>query len=150
MQSRERVIRKELARNPAALAVFDLLRRPRWRRCDIFAHSQGNLILSNALQGIEAVDGRAAIAGRNVHSFGSPAVKWPKGLNHHEHGFTWDPVTWLAGIDASLSISKVGMPKGSLNPITHSFVSVRWSSGRRLGIHCSGGEVTRHAKSRPR
>ena len=33
-----------------------------------------------------------------------------------------DPVTFLAGFDASWTISKVGMPKGSLNPITHGFL----------------------------
>jgi hypothetical protein len=36
--------------------------------------------------------------------------------------FTWDPITFLAGFDSTWTISKVGMPSGSMNPITHAFV----------------------------
>lgn len=118
----ERAIRAALARNPAAATLFDLLRSPLHKRSQVFAHSQGNLIVSNALQAIAAVDGPAAIQGRVVYSFGSPSVSWPSGIRHQEFGFTWDPVTWLAGVDKSLSIAKVGMPNGSLQPITHSFL----------------------------
>lgn len=114
--------RAALRRNPAQVALFNLLRRQDMLRAEIFAHSQGNLILSNALQAIYAVDGAAGIAGRVVHTFGSPAVNWPPGLQKREHGFTFDPVTWLAGFDTSWSISKVGMPQGSWNPITHAFL----------------------------
>jgi hypothetical protein len=114
--------RAALARNTASLATFDLLREPQHRRTEIFAHSQGNLILSNALQAIAAVDGDAAIAGRTVHTFGSPTVNWPKGITKIEHGFTFDPVSWLAGFDSTWSISKVGMPSGTMNPITHAFL----------------------------
>ena len=111
---------KALSRNPAQVALFGHLRRH--PRREIFAHSQGNLILSNALQAIAAVDGPGAIKGYKVYTFGSPAVNWPAGLTKYESGFTWDPVTFLAGFDTSWSISKVGMPKGSLNPITHGFL----------------------------
>lgn len=114
------VARKALGRNPAQVALFDLLRRT--KRRDIFAHSQGNLILSNVLQAIVAVDGPQGIAGYKVYTFGSPAVNWPAGVTKYESGFTWDPVAFLAGFDASWSISKVGMPKGSMNPITHGFL----------------------------
>lgn len=109
-----------LSRNPAQVKLFGHLRLH--RRREVFAHSQGNLILSNVLQAIAAVDGEAAIRGYKVYTFGSPAVNWPAGLTKYESGFTWDPVTFLAGFDKSWSISKVGMPKGSLNPITHSFL----------------------------
>ena len=112
--------RNALRRNPAQVALFDHLRRH--RRREIFAHSQGNLILSNVLQAIAASEGRGAIGGYKVYTFGSPAVNWPAGLTKYESGFTWDPVTFLAGFDTSWTISKVGMPKGSLNPITHSFL----------------------------
>ena len=114
--------RAALARNASQVPLFDLLRKPENKHREIFAHSQGNLILSNALQAIAAVDGPAGLAGYKVHTFGSPAVNWPAGLVKFEHGFTWDPVTFLAGFDASWSISKVGMPSGSLNPITHGFL----------------------------
>ncbi|MBL8751556.1 MAG: hypothetical protein JNK78_20555 [Planctomycetes bacterium] len=121
-RDREQSVRTALQRNPASLAMFEVMQRSRGRPIDVFAHSQGNLVLSNALQALVAVDGARAIAGLTVHSFGSPAANWPKGLRRREHAFTWDPVTWLAGIDTSLSISKVGMPVDSLQPVTHAFL----------------------------
>ncbi|MCA9049614.1 MAG: hypothetical protein KDA89_12845 [Planctomycetaceae bacterium] len=120
--SAEESIRRALGRNRAQVALFDLLRKPENRRREIFAHSQGNLILSNVLQAIDAVDGRQGLLGRTIHTFGSPAVSWPSGITKYEHGFTWDPITFLAGFDLTWSISKVGMPGNSLNPITHSFL----------------------------
>jgi hypothetical protein len=118
------VARAALSRNPAAVALFDLLRRPENRNREIFAHSQGNLILSNALQAIGAVEGAAGLAGRTIHTFGSPAVNWPAEITKYEHAFTWDPVTFLAGFDSTWTIYKVGMPSGSgvRNPITHAFL----------------------------
>ena len=113
--------RNALGRNRAQVALFDLLRKPEHRRRDIFAHSQGNLILSNVLQAIVAVDGPRALDGYKVQTFGSPVVTWSKGILKNDHGFTWDPVTFLAGFDTSWTISKVGMPQGSLQPITHGF-----------------------------
>lgn len=114
--------RDALSRNPAQVALFDLLRKQENARLEIFAHSQGNLILSNTLQAIAAVDGQVAITGRVIHTFGSPAVNWPLGITKYEHGFTWDPVSWLAGFDSTWTISKVGMPSGTNNPITHAFL----------------------------
>jgi hypothetical protein len=111
-----------LERNPSQVSLFDLLRQPEHRRREIFAHSQGNLILSNVLQAIAAVDGPEALAGYAVHTFGSPTVNWPPGIVKYEHAFTWDPVAFLAGFDTSWTISKVGMPAGSKNPITHAFL----------------------------
>ncbi len=120
--TRESVMIGVLERNPAAASLFRLLRKPEHRRTPIFAHSQGNLITSNTLSAIVAVDGSDAMIGRDVYTFGSPAMNWPAGVRTIECGFTWDPVTWLAGFDTSFTISKVGMPSGSLNPITHSFL----------------------------
>ena len=101
-----------LARNAAQVPLFDLLRKPENKHREFFAHSQGNLILSNALQAIAAVDGPAGLAGYKVHTFGSPAVNWPLGLRKFEHGFTFDYVAFFAGFDATWSISKVGLPGG--------------------------------------
>jgi hypothetical protein len=114
--------RRALSRNRAQVELFDRLRRPENRHWEIFAHSQGNLILSNVLQAIAAADGPHALSGRIVHTFGSPAVNWPAGITKHEHGFTWDPITFLAGFDSTWTISKVGMPRDSNNPITHGFL----------------------------
>ena len=118
----EDVIKKALSRNAAQIPLFNLLRKPENKSFEIFAHSQGNLILSNALQGIAAVDGPQAIQGRVVHTFGSPTVNWPKEISKQEHGFTFDAINWLSGFDATFSISKVGMPGGAINPFTHSFL----------------------------
>ncbi len=109
------------ARNTAAAAMFDLLRNGDYRDADIFAHSQGNLITSNALSALEIVDGAAEVSRHLVHTFGSPAMNWPRSARLEQCGFTFDPVTWLAGMDMSFSISKVGMPADSIVPITHAF-----------------------------
>ena len=114
--------REALGRNPAQVSAFDELRKPAQRHLEIFAHSQGNLILSNALQAILAVEGPSGVAGRVVNTFGSPTVNWPPGIVKYEHGFTFDPVSWLAGFDSTWTISKVGMPANSNNPITHAFL----------------------------
>ncbi len=118
----EKTILDALARNPVQVELFKLLRAKETKPYEIFAHSQGNLILSNALQGLLAVDGPAAIVGRIVHTFGSPTVNWPPGIDRRDHGYTFDMVNWLSGFDSSFSISKVGMPSGSLNPFTHGFL----------------------------
>jgi len=118
----EHVMLESLSRNPAQISLFRLLRRSENHRREVFAHSQGNLILSNVLQAIAAVDGPQSLNGRVVHTFGSPAVFYPSEIQKFEHGYTFDPVNWLSGFDATFSISKVGMPSGSRNPITHSFM----------------------------
>ncbi len=121
--TRAKAMELALARNPAALSLFQILRMPIYRWSPIFAHSQGNLILSNVLSAIEAVDGERAIVAREVHSFGSPTVNWPTGLKHQQYAFTFDPVSWLAGFDTSFQISKLGVHtyEGSRTLISHGF-----------------------------
>jgi hypothetical protein len=121
-RTRAEAARSALGRNRAQVCLFDLLREPVNRRREIFAHSQGNLILSNVLQAIAATDGPRALIGRTIHTFGSPTVNWPDHISKNEHAFTWDPVTFLSGFDSSWTISKVGMPMDSSNPITHGFL----------------------------
>jgi hypothetical protein len=104
----EQAIMESLARNAAAVALFKEI-RSRQGNMEIFAHSQGNLILSNALIGLQMVDS-SALGRITVHSYGSPTVYWPDGFVHYDHGFTFDPVNWLSGFDSSFSISKVGVP----------------------------------------
>lgn len=121
-QARRMKIQAALSRNKAQVSLFNLLNLPENRKHEIFAHSQGNLIVSNVLQAIAALEGSESLRGRTVHTFGSPAVHYPKEIQLFEHGYTFDPVNWLSGIDFSMSISKVGMPTGSKNPITHGFL----------------------------
>ena len=98
-----------LSRNKAAVPLFQQLRQTTGP-VEIFAHSQGNLILSNVLTAISILDGETGLARFTVNSFGSPTVNWPKGIVHHRNGFTFDPVNWLAGFDSNFTIAKVGVP----------------------------------------
>lgn len=115
------VMRRSLSRNPAQVSLFDLLRRVSGP-CEVFAHSQGNLILSNVLQALDAIGGSQTLRTMRVYSFGSPALNWPAGVKRVEMAYTLDPVSWLGGIDLSFSVSKLGMPSGSWNPVTHAFL----------------------------
>lgn len=120
----EQGIIESLSRNGAAVPLFHLL-RSKPENLDIFAHSQGNLILCNVLTGIQILEGSNALNRFTVHSFGSPTVNWPKGFTHRVHGFTFDPVGWLAGFDSSFSVSKVGIPTipEGLGLFSHGFKS---------------------------
>ncbi|MFG0273576.1 MAG: hypothetical protein ACF8QF_00805 [Phycisphaerales bacterium] len=113
--TKESVMAEVLARNPASRAMFELLCEPAHRATEIMAHSQGNIILCNALHALVAADREDAVRGRVVNTFGSPVVpgNWPQSVRLREFGFTWDPVTWLGGPDWKLKISKAGMPAGS-------------------------------------
>jgi hypothetical protein len=116
------VAQQALSRNPPQVTLFNLLRQPEYRTVELFAHSQGNLILSNALQAIAAVDGPDAVRGRIVHTFGSPAFSWPAGIVLRENAYSVDPFAMLAGPDLSFSISKVRAPRGTILPYAHAFL----------------------------
>lgn len=96
-----------LSNNKATSVMFDVLRDPAWKAAPIFAHSQGNLITSNALTAVALVDGKQAIQGREIYSYGSPNLNWPPGIKHYNHAFTFDPVGWL-DYRFSFSSIKVG------------------------------------------
>lgn len=108
--------------NMATATMFEVLAKGSGKEetIPIYAHSQGNLILSNALQAVKVVLGPKAIEGRQVYSYGSPAVTWPKEIEHYDHAFTFDLVSLLNFVP-SWSISKVGWPDKTGNPITHGF-----------------------------
>ncbi len=136
-EAMEAILGQGMLGNLATAALFRLLATGEASTNDIpiFAHSQGNLILSNALQALEVVYGRGRIAGRRVYSFGSPSIVWPDGIQHYVHAFTFDPVSLLDPIP-SWSISKVGVPSltkdpvkdgvltflQEVNPLTHGFL----------------------------
>jgi len=113
-----------LASNPAAVSVLRLLTGAE-RRWPMFAHSQGNLVLSNALTASAILKGEKLLSGLPVHSYGSPALNWPDGIVQQEYGFSFDPVTWFSA-SFNFKISKVGVPKTGYQafltqPISHSF-----------------------------
>ncbi len=154
-------VRAALARNPCQVVMFDFLRKPENRRMEIFAHSQGNLLVSNVLMAIKIVDGAAAVKGWKVNTFGSPSVNWPDGLIIQEYGFTFDMVNILSGPNITRSISKVGWPSGTNWPVTHgfdwymkedpNFTINRFRTGRlgddpQHGRHRTGGVPDRHGR----
>jgi len=66
--------------NRATLELFRQLVIHRHERQLIIAHSQGNLITSNALFVLEDVLGAAGLSNIRVYSLASPAPAWPVGL----------------------------------------------------------------------
>lgn len=83
--------------NVATLQLFRALRSGPLsdRSIPIYAHSQGNLITSNALFALALADGDAAIKGRTVESYGSPCRYWPPGIRRRDHRIALDPITLL-------------------------------------------------------
>lgn len=67
--------------NKATLSLFKELARHKGQRQMIVAHSQGNLITSNALFVLEDVFGSAGLRDIRVYSLASPAPAWPVGLS---------------------------------------------------------------------
>lgn len=74
------VDRKYIVWNKATLALFKQLVKNRHDQQLIVAHSQGNLITSNALFVLEDVLGSAGLRKIRVYSLASPAPAWPLGL----------------------------------------------------------------------
>jgi hypothetical protein len=66
--------------NRATLTLFKELARHKSQRQLIIAHSQGNLITSNALFVLEDIFGSASLQNIRVYSLASPAPAWPLGL----------------------------------------------------------------------
>lgn len=108
-RTRGEIMRGLLSRNAAAGSLFDALTDPALAEAPIYAHSQGNLIAANVLRGIEIALGPEAIAGRRVHSFGSPSRAWPRGIVRTENSFAFDPVTWM-GRSKKLRVARVVVP----------------------------------------
>lgn len=90
-------MRKALKRNLASLSLFDQITRNLDARQIIVAHSQGNLITSFALWGVQAVYGSRALSKLQIRSISSPSPAWPRGINHRikVYGQRDDPVTWF-------------------------------------------------------
>lgn len=107
--SRAAYVRTLIQSNPATVALYDLLQESGYstKSVPIFAHSQGNLITSNALTALALAKGKEAIRGRVVYSYGSPCRYWPEGLTRTNNLFTLDLVGFL-DLRFDWSSSKVG------------------------------------------
>ncbi|MFO0804327.1 MAG: hypothetical protein U0791_14535 [Gemmataceae bacterium] len=66
--------------NEATLSLFKQVMKHRHTPQMIIAHSQGNLITSNALFVVEDVLGSAGLKNVRVYSLASPSPAWPLGL----------------------------------------------------------------------
>jgi len=74
--------RKYIVWNRATLALFKELLAHRHEQKMIIAHSQGNLITSNALFVMEDVLGSSTLQKVRVYSLASPSPAWPLGLRN--------------------------------------------------------------------
>ncbi len=104
-----------IADNVATLQLFRALRSDPLndRRIPIYAHSQGNLITSNALFAVALADGDSAVVGRTVESYGSPCRTWPSGVRQRDHRLSLDYVT-LAQVRRSTDSVYVMQSMGEL------------------------------------
>jgi nucleoid-associated protein YgaU len=100
----EFITRYLAATNKATAALFRQLNQNRGPRQLIVAHSQGNLITSNALWAIQTIYGASSLSNLRIYSIASPAPAWPAGIDLRikVYGHANDPVTlfdpkWLAG-----------------------------------------------------
>lgn len=112
-------IESMIADNQATQQLFRTLRSGPLsnRRIPIYAHSQGNLIVSNALRAVALADGNGAIAGRIVESYGSPCRHWPRGISRRDHRISLDPITLLQ-LRRSHDMPAVHMALGDLVRLT--------------------------------
>ncbi len=82
----EKVKRNSVVWNSATLSLFEQLVLNRHSVQMIIAHSQGNLITSNALFVLEDMLGSSALCKIRVYSLASPAPAWPLGIRHTNGG----------------------------------------------------------------
>ena len=117
---KERRLKQELSMNKAAISLFKEIQKSSGET-HIFAHSQGNLILSNVLYAISLLLGEKGLNRFTVHSFGSPTRNWPRGIKHLRRGYSNDWINMMSGIDWSFSISKIKHHKGA-SLFSHDFM----------------------------
>lgn len=95
--TKDYAVRKSLARNKASQSLYSWLTKYQKQKQIIVAHSQGNLVTSFALWGIQTVYGTAGLKNIYVRSISSPSPTWPRGINNRikVYGQNDDPVTWF-------------------------------------------------------
>ncbi|GIK33182.1 MAG: hypothetical protein BroJett009_21740 [Armatimonadota bacterium] len=71
------------------------------KRIDVVAHSQGSIILSNALQAVKAKKGK--ISQYNVTTIGNAMPFFPSGTTYKHYAFDSDTVAGLTGTNSLLS-----------------------------------------------
>lgn len=92
------------------------------RDIPLYAHTQGNLILSNSLQAVKIALGPSAIQGRMVMSYGSPAIMWPGEIKQFDFAIEFNLAS-LLNIVPRWRVARLGWPSNAVNPHSHGF---RW------------------------
>jgi hypothetical protein len=82
---------------PASAALFNLLLKEEYHDARIVGHSQGNIIICNAINGIIACRGKEAVKDMQVIAVASPTFFWNKAVNHTIYNMKNDFVGWLSG-----------------------------------------------------
>ena len=113
----QNLMKKSVVWNQATASLFKDLVRNRSSMKFIVAHSQGNLITSNALFVLEEFLGTQSLQKVRVYSLASPSPAWPQGLSkfsenqgggRQDNGFMNDLVALLRPQNLA---AKVGMEK---------------------------------------
>ena len=82
----DQVINDAFIWNKATVALFKSLALNLQTRQMVVAHSQGNMVTSNALFVLEGTLGSQALKNIRVYSLASPSPGWPLGLRHTNEG----------------------------------------------------------------
>ncbi len=98
----DQLIGSSLIWNLATVALFRQLAINRSRMKYIVAHSQGNLLASNALFVLEDFLRSGALSNERVYSLASPSPGWPLGLRHTNGGGGRQDNAYMNGLVALL------------------------------------------------
>lgn len=78
------------------VSLFDLLLRPEYHDARIVGHSQGNIIICNAINGVIACRGKEAVEKMKIFAIASPTVFWEDKNIRTVYNFSNDAIGWLS------------------------------------------------------
>jgi hypothetical protein len=84
-----------LSLNPATLAVMRELKSGRVKQ--VVCHSQGCLIVRNALMALDLLKEKTVLSAIEVHALSQTAERWPSGIRLRSYAFCNDPIPSLTG-----------------------------------------------------
>lgn len=135
----EETIRKHLRNRdcPASATLFNLLLQEDYSDAFIVGHSQGNIAICNAINGVLTCRGESAVRSMKVIAIASPTVTWENEDIVTVLNMKNDLVGWLSGhrgtipasvggwsgitSDSDVSQMILGYERARLNILTHSF-----------------------------
>jgi hypothetical protein len=84
-----------LSLNPATLAVMRELKAGKVKQ--VVCHSQGCLIIRNALMALDLLKETSVLSTLEVHALSQTAERWPSGIRLRSYAFCNDPIPNLTG-----------------------------------------------------